>query len=361
MDLTAWLLRRTPVRPLIVAFPGGTAARLAVEQAAREWGWLPAVSPAEANMLVITGSASESHIDVVWQQLPLPRVKVQIDAAEDTRPALSATVAQLRDRRQQAESVAAAEPVRVEHTAMPSEPDSHEHGSHEHGSHEHGHDMQGHDMHGDHMHGHDMGGMEMHGGVPMADRVEDRDGLKLDVLHVSLGPVLSDWPAGLAVHATLQGDVLQEVSVEVIGQERASGYWTADRACARRLDSCARLLAVAGWDSAATQARRLRDDVLSGRQVGPAFDRWARRVRRSRVLRWLLVGLGEWGQTDAADRLVAWIEQADAALEGATGEGDDSSAVLAALPELLVGCELAGARLVVASLDPDTDQVMVRD
>jgi hypothetical protein len=300
------------------------------------------VSPAEANMLVVTGAAGETYVDAVWQQIPVPRVKVEIGAVDNTRSALAAAAGELRDPQRQR----AVEPMHVEHMPMPTE----------HGNHEHDHDM-----HGDHMHGHDMGGMEMPGGIPMAGRAEDRDGLKLDVLHVSLGPVLADWPAGLAVHATLQGDVLQEVSVEVIGQERASGYWTADRTCVRRLDSCARLLAVAGWESAATQARSLRDAVLSGSHVGPAFDRWARRVRRSKVVRWSLVGLGERDQTDAAGRLVAWIDEADAALQGATGEQDDPAAVLAALPELLTGCELAGARLVVASLDPDTDQVMARD
>jgi hypothetical protein len=48
---------------------------------------------------------------------------------------------------------------------------------------------------------HDMGevDMGMPGGLPMAERGEDRDRLKLDRLHVPLGPVLPDWPAGLLV------------------------------------------------------------------------------------------------------------------------------------------------------------------
>ena len=39
-----------------------------------------------------------------------------------------------------------------------------------------------------------MGDMGMPGGLPMADRGPDRDGLRLDQLHVPLGPVLPDCP-----------------------------------------------------------------------------------------------------------------------------------------------------------------------
>lgn len=78
-----------------------------------------------------------------------------------------------------------------------------------------------HDMHGGrgNMHA-DHQGMEMPGGLPMADRGEDRDGLMLDQLHVPLGPLLPDWPAGLVVHTTLQGDVVQAARIEIL---RADG------------------------------------------------------------------------------------------------------------------------------------------
>ncbi|WP_217281326.1 hypothetical protein [Kibdelosporangium persicum] len=338
-----------PVRPLIVAAPGNTGTRLAVEQAAREWGWRPAVSPAEANMLVLAGSPGETYVDVVWRQIPVPRARAEIDTVADTRPVLAGALAQLQD------------PFRQQPERSPVAESQHGngHNSHDHSHDTHDHDMGEHDMGGHGMHGHHMGGMQMPGGIVMADRAQDRDGLKLDVLHVPLGPILADWPAGLVVHTTLQGDVVQNASVEMFG--KPGGYWTADRACARRLDSCGRLLAVAGWESAAMQARRLRDEVLSGRtDVRPAFDRWARRVRRSRVLHWSLTGLGEWEQADAAARLVRWIDQADTTLEGAAGEVDDARAILDALPGLMRGCELAGARLLLASLDPDTDQVIGR-
>ncbi|NEE25830.1 hypothetical protein G3M53_10200, partial [Streptomyces sp. SID7982] len=54
-------------------------------------------------------------------------------------------------------------------------------------------------------------------GLPLAERADDRDGLRLDRLHVPFGPVLPDWPVGLVLRLTLQGDVVQEVTgVEVV-------------------------------------------------------------------------------------------------------------------------------------------------
>ena len=38
----------------------------------------------------------------------------------------------------------------------------------------------------------------------MADRGDDRDGLRLDQLHLPLGPVLPDWPAGLVLRVITQ-------------------------------------------------------------------------------------------------------------------------------------------------------------
>jgi uncharacterized protein involved in copper resistance len=54
------------------------------------------------------------------------------------------------------------------------------------------------------------GGMDV-AGLPMAGTVPDRDGLRLDALQVSLGPVLTCWPTGLLLHGQLQGDVLSRV------------------------------------------------------------------------------------------------------------------------------------------------------
>ncbi|WP_236246057.1 hypothetical protein [Streptomyces sp. CC210A] len=122
----------------------------------------------------------------------------------------------------------------------------------------------------------------------MAEVGDDRDGLALDRLHVTLGPLLCDWPAGLVVRAVLQGDVIQRADVDVSAWRDAgpgASFWTepwrraaagepvtagegARRRAAGRLDRLARLLAVAGWPAAAVAARRLRDDLLDG-AAGP--------------------------------------------------------------------------------------------
>ncbi|HEX6358202.1 hypothetical protein [Actinophytocola sp.] len=194
-----------------------------------------------------------------------------------------------------------------------------------------------------------MGGMEMPGGVPMADRAEDRDGLMLDVLHVPLGPVLPLWPAGLIVHTRLQGDVIQEATVEVVGSPGVSFWATEDRGLARRLDSHSRLLALAGWTDAAVEAQRLRDDALDGTLSDARLQKWTRRVCRSRTLRWLLAGVGTVSDGPLAGDALTRLHSPPA-------KGPhETQWILDNLPAMLAGTELATARLVVASLDPDLD------
>lgn len=62
------------------------------------------------------------------------------------------------------------------------------------------------------------GGTGMTGGVPhgrpLPDRADDlRDGLKLDVLPVTVGPFFAAFPVGLTLDVVLQGDLVQEVQV----------------------------------------------------------------------------------------------------------------------------------------------------
>jgi hypothetical protein len=261
---------------------------------------------------------------------------------------------------------------------------------------------------GMHMHG----GMHMPGGRPTASRGEDRDGLKLDQLHVPLGPFMPDWPAGLVVRVTLQGDVIQHATAEVLGAtgdgrsywsqpwlraaagDRASAGEAARRRLAAHLDSLGRFLAVAGWDVAALAARRLRDESLAGAPAAvlePAVRGFARRVGRSRVLAWATRGLGvlrpdeaiaagvggpalraggdvcaryrQWcAEVVEAAAVLADGSPADAGpLPGPRGPVDGavapSAGLLAVLPGLLAGAEFAAARLIIASLDPDTDEL----
>jgi hypothetical protein len=178
---------------------------------------------------------------------------------------------------------------------------------------------------------HDMGEMDtgMPGGLPMAERGEDRDGLKLDRLHVPLGPVLPDWPAGLVVRLVLQGDVVQHAEAGAVGLvEGAGSFWTepwrraaagepvttgvaARRRAAAHLDSLGRFLAVAGWDDAAAAARALRDGTAGSTPVsalGPAVRRLAARVARSRVLAWSTRGAGTLrADVAAADGATVWV------------------------------------------------------
>jgi hypothetical protein len=62
------------------------------------------------------------------------------------------------------------------------------------------------------------GGKAMTGGVPygrpMPERADDRDGLKLDYLPVRVGPLFTPFPVGLSLDVKLQGDVIQEATVE---------------------------------------------------------------------------------------------------------------------------------------------------
>jgi hypothetical protein len=182
-----------------------------------------------------------------------------------------------------------------------------------------------------------MAGMASPGGVPMAGRAPARDGLMLDQLHVPLGPALPLWPPGLIVHTRLQGDVIQDATVEVLDGTHDS-FWAA-HPVARRLDASARLLALAGWVDAATTAQRLRDQALDGTAPHEPLRRWATRVRRSRSLQWLLAGVGRTESGDALDRLHGWLDRRD-----------EPQWTVAALPGLLAGTELATARLIVASL-----------
>jgi hypothetical protein len=196
----------------------------------------------------------------------------------------------------------------------------------------------------------------------MAELGPDRDGLTLDRLHVPLGPVLPDWPAGLVVRVTLQGDVIQEASAEVLDAGHVVPFeWPS--AAARELDGLARFLGVAGWPSAAGQARRLRDAALSGDRIEAGAAALLRRVRRSRTLRWLLRDIPA-GPSDVAALLAARLAAAEAALAADRGVGTSpepqpghhAAVGLAGLADLLVGAELAAARLIVAALDPDTDR-----
>ncbi|MGW0825372.1 hypothetical protein [Streptomyces sp. NPDC002845] len=408
-------VRRTALaRPgvLLVTWPGASADRLAAERELRRRGWPLVEGPAAADLLVVVGApgtgtdADTGWLEAVWGQMPAPRERVDLYAPERMARQLDAAASHL------ASPAPPPGHSSARDTEGDTEGDSHQH--HGHASHdEHpGHDMDG-DHAGDHA-GHDMGGMEV-AGLPMADRADDRDGLRLDLLHVPLGPALNDWPCGLVLRTALQGDVIQEAEADHLAVRAGRApFWNepwlraargedvtrgeaARRRCAAHLDSLGRFLAVAGWRDAAARARRLRDLVLADGVTDPYSSddllRLVRQVSRSRTLRWLTVGLGplpaaraqELGISgpglvaggDVHDRVRVWLDEVarsvgefddaaplgDGDVMGPRGRVDGprppSAALLDALVELLRGAEFATARLIVASLDPDIDELAV--
>jgi hypothetical protein len=398
VDVTGLLLRAGATRPhvMIAAMPGGTDVRLAAEEQLRRRGWPVALTPADTDVLLVAGEPVADiaeAVDAAWSAVPAPRARAHATRPDEVAAALDAARTELWSAAGQRRSAAVRAGI----------PAGHEH------------DMGGHDaMSGEH-HGHHMTDMEMPAGLPMADRAEDRDGLKLDQLHVPLGPLLPDWPAGLVVRLTLQGDVVQHAEADAVGLTAdAASFWAepwrrasagepvtlgaaARRRVAAHLDSLARFLAVAGWADAATTARTLRDDALGGRAAStldPAVRRFATRVAGSRLLAWSTRGMGPLrpddaataGAGDQAPRVagdvtaryrrwcgdlahVARLLDDDSLLNSSvlapprdpgTGGQAPSAALLTVLPRLLEGAEFAAARLIVASLDPDLDEVPAR-
>lgn len=387
MDLTRILLRLGSRRPHVLLVPavGGTAVRVRVEAELTRRGWPLATGPADADLLVVAGTPGHDLapiVDRVWTLVPAPRARVDIAEPDDVDAALGTGAALLADADHQRAPVHDNPSVHLPDAAHADHPTAqHAVGHHGSGPEASAHGgAQGPDEHGGHHgtdhhdgdpgagepdggnggHGAHGGGMEMPGGLPMADLGPDRDGLTLDRLHVPLGPVLPDWPAGLVVRVVLQGDVIQEARAELLDRDRAGVFWDGPpRRAARELDALARLLGVAGWADPAARARRLRDELLAGsppdRVAGPAAA-LVRRVRRSRTLRLLVRGIPA-GETNLATLVEQRLDAAEAALSsGAT----PVRGKVAELAGLLVGAELAAARLIVAAVDPETGSARVR-
>jgi hypothetical protein len=396
VDLTARLLRFAAARPHVLVVPavGGTAQRLAVEAELARRGWPVAMSPADTDVLVVPGIPGPelaAVVELLWQQVPAPRARADAATVSAAAPALDRAADDLADAaRQRREPARPSSPARhgvpagatTEHSEhLPSKLGGTEHAGH--GQHEHEHEHSGHQpsshQHGGHQHG---GGMEMPGGLPMADVGPDRDGLMLDRLRVPLGPVLPDWPAGLVVEVVLQGDVVQDASARILDppahdHPAPPSFWSdpdsaadhARRRAARHLDALARLLGTAGWADPAAKARHLRDELLAGapaESLRPRTEAMVGQVRRSRMLRRMLRGVGA-GAGDVtallATRLAALQAALDAVEDPAHAADDDTGSTatptLDELAALLVGAELAAARLIVAAVDPDTDRITV--
>ncbi|MDT0276093.1 hypothetical protein, partial [Blastococcus goldschmidtiae] len=203
----------------------------------------------------------------------------------------------------------------------------------------------------DHGSGHE--GMD-HGsevaGLPMAMTGPDRDGLELDVLKVALGPVLPGWPTGLVLRADLQGDVLTSAELAWLDAGTLPAVEADHHPQGAALDRLARFLDVAGWPTAARDARRARDGMAeeaSRAEAQRLAEAVARRVSRSRTLAWTAGGIGRRGSGgDALDRVRRWCDMAS----GQPVE-DVPATSLDDVAALVEGAEIGSARLIVASLD----------
>ncbi|MBC9723815.1 hypothetical protein H8R17_02040 [Streptomyces sp. TRM68367] len=447
---------------LLAVSPGATRERLAVEAELTRRGWRCVAVPAEADLLVIVGDREAEESDWVanlWRAVPAPKAWVRLTDIEQISETFDHGLTELRrgepvrppghshhadhgghddsaghkdhgggdeaqgsNEEQDGHHKHGGDAHHAEHSAH-DEVEPHPHDSHGHSGapegraghedHHDGHDgHEAHDDHGGHeAHGgHDMGGVV--DGLPMADRADDRDGLRLDRLHVPLGPALADWPAGLVLRLTLQGDVVQQVAVESTAPassrppfwnepwlrermgERVSQGDAARRLCAAHLDSLGRFFAVTGWADMAARARHVRDRALAragAAELSALVRPLIRRAERSRTLRWLTAGLGplvaeharHLGVTgpalladgDAHSRMLVWLDavgRSAAACDDSDvldaaeavgprgridGAAPPSQPLLDALPGLLKGAEFACARVIVASLDPDLDEL----
>lgn len=308
--LTAWAYARPHL--LIVECPGSWRVRAAVEGFARSGGWPLAASPAAADLLVVCGRPSPAlaeQVDRVCEQLPGPRSRVLVVRPEDVARDLGgARDALLDDAVQRADALARAD------------------------------EAGGMDVGGMDMGGMDMGGMELPGGLGMAGQGPDRDGLQLDVLHVQLGPLLPDWPAGLRAALDLQGDVVVGARMSALP---AVGALEPPPGAVDALDRVARVLRLAGSRHAG-RAQELRDRALAGATDTGGCADLARAVGRDRVLRWSLRGLPAAGGRDL------WQQLLDLLADGGAGRRSRTAGD-AELADLVVGQELAGVRLTVAA------------
>ena len=310
MGLRSYVARRAARRPhvLLVEVPGGRRVRMSLERELDRRGWVRATSPADADVLIVTGDVPpelREAVELTWQQLPGPRTRLELTDPGAVDDGLRDVVAHLADDRAQ-RAEAAARPVdealaRVEG---------------------------------------DEGDMAP-AGIPLAEGAEDRDGLEMDALHVPLGPVLDHWPAGLVLCTVLHGDVVVDVEVAWVG---SGGPVEPLPAGVAALDAAASVLALAGDPRRASRAARLRDAHLDG-PAGDDFDRDLARlreeVRRSRLLRASL--------ESAAPVLVSLLVAAADRPAAVAPLGDLTSAELA---ERLRGRDLGEVRLLVAALAP---------
>ena len=458
MDLTRRLRAWAHTRPrvLVVEGAGADPLRWSVESDLDRRGWPFAQSPADTDLLLVLGTPGphlSAAVDLLWEQVPRPRHRLDITEEHQVPGLLDTAVPALtraaRNREvttpQAMPDVGGSDAAGADRTAhdasgtqdsaaMTAAHRGHHatdhtghggegqagHAARGHGTSEApsggGHEGMGHAQHeglgrdghasraghADHS-GHDTGGRhcehskhpepaaghdhaghssdptmahaahgggghtghQMHhggavAGLNMARTGPDRDGLELDVLRVSLGPVLPGWPTGLVLRAELQGDVV--VAAQLSWADDRHNPHAGHVADPRRtaLDRLASFLVVAGWMTAARDARRARDGLGSpdsARRAKAAQQARAvgRRVCRSRILAWTVRGAGriqhEPGGVaggEIMDRIRRWCD-----IAAGDHRGGLTAVPMSDVTTALAGAELGTVRLIVASVELD--------
>jgi hypothetical protein len=152
------------------------------------------------------------------------------------------------------------------------------------------------------------GGRAMTGGVPfgrpLPERADDRDGLKLDYLPVRIGPLFAPFPAGLALDVKLQGDVIQQATLENFSDASTNSGSIFHRALTEQvavrdlelararshLHWLSDAVAVAGPPSLSERILRLAQRVAPG--DGDHVRTLGRMLRRRGFLGWSTRGVG---------------------------------------------------------------------
>ena len=273
----------------------GAAPRMAVERELVSRGWVEALSPADADILCVCGNVPDGQteaIDRIWDQLPGPRARVNVEQPDDAGARFDGCVAELLD-------TAAQRRREADRKVQPDDDGDDGDGDMDHSDMDHG-DSGGMDHSQMDHSGMDHGGMDMPmpGGIPLAGEGTDRDGLNLDVLKVPLGPYLPLWPAGMVLHCELQGDVVFGSTIDFpFGTPEPGPVSDPDERASlvHQLDLAERLLRLAGAAASGTRTRRIRDAALDGAALDQCRSRVQAelvKVRKNWLLQRTLRGLG---------------------------------------------------------------------
>ena len=151
------VLARLAVRAakvLVVETPGHWLTRVELEQQMLRRGWRPAWTPAEADVLAVCGVPGPELAELadrLWEQMPGPRVRVDIASPADASSALDDVVSRLLDTEQHRADAR----ERAQQPEIPEDHSGMDHGEHEDMDHV-GHEDMGHeDMDQDRGEGHE--------------------------------------------------------------------------------------------------------------------------------------------------------------------------------------------------------------